>query len=45
MIEIFQLEQRLEASLIRLKEGSGLCAVKAEFEVEGASFRDLAWSS
>jgi len=42
MTEIFQLEQRLEACLIRLKEESGLCAVKAEFEAEGASFRDLA---
>ncbi len=42
MTEIFQLEQKLEACLIRLKEESGLCAVKAEFEAEGASFRDLA---
>ena len=42
MAEIFQLEQKLEACLIRLKEESGLCAVKAEFEAEGASFRDLA---
>jgi len=42
MAEIFQLEQKLEACLIRLKEEFGLCAVKAEFEAEGASFRDLA---
>ncbi len=41
MTEIFQLQQKLEACLIRLKEESGLCAVKAEFEAEGASFRDL----
>jgi 4-hydroxy-2-oxoheptanedioate aldolase len=42
MTEIFQLEQKLEACLIRLNEEFGLCAVKAEFEAEGASFRDLA---
>jgi 4-hydroxy-2-oxoheptanedioate aldolase len=41
MAEIFQLEQKLEASLIRLKEDFHLYAVKGEFEAEGASFRDL----
>ena len=42
MAEIFQLEQKLEASLIRLKEDFGLYAVKGEFEAEGASFRAIA---
>ena len=42
MADIIQLEQELEACLIRLKEEFGLCAVKAEFEAEGASFRDIA---
>ena len=41
MAEIFQLEEKLEASLVRLKENFGLYAVKGEFEAEGASFRDL----
>jgi citrate lyase beta subunit len=41
MADIFQLEQKLEASLVRLKEDFGLYAVKGEFEAEGASFRDL----
>jgi len=41
MAENVQLEQKLEACLVRLKEEFGLCAVKAEFEAEGASFRDL----
>ena len=41
MAEIVQLEQQLEASLVRLKEDFGLYAVKGEFEAEGASFRDL----
>ena len=41
MAEIFQLEQKLEASLVKQKEGFGLYAVKGEFEAEGASFRDL----
>jgi 4-hydroxy-2-oxoheptanedioate aldolase len=41
MAEIFQLEQKLESSLVRLKEDFGLYAVKGEFEAEGASFRDL----
>jgi hypothetical protein len=42
MAEIVQLEQQLEASLVRLKEDFGLHAVKGEFEAEGASFRDIA---
>ena len=41
MVEIVQLEKKLEASLTQLKKEFGLCAVKAEFEAEGASFRDL----
>ena len=41
MAEIIQLEQKLEFCLVRLKEKFGLRAVKAEFEAEGASFRDL----
>jgi 4-hydroxy-2-oxoheptanedioate aldolase len=39
--EIIQLEQKLECCLVQLKEKFGLRAVKAEFEAEGASFRDL----
>jgi hypothetical protein len=42
MADILQLEKELEACLVRLKEEFGLSAVKAEFEAEGASFRDLA---
>ncbi len=38
--EFFNLEKRLSNQLVRLKD-FGLCAVKAEFEAEGASFRDL----
>ena len=38
--EFFNLEQKLSEQLVRLKE-LGLSAVKAEFEAEGASFRDL----
>jgi hypothetical protein len=38
--EFFNLEQKLSEQLLRLKE-LGLSAVKAEFEAEGASFRDL----
>ena len=38
--EIFTLEQKLCDQLLRLKK-LGLSAVKAEFEAEGASFRDL----
>ena len=41
MVEIVQLEEKLEASLKKLKHEYDLCAVKAEFEAEGASFRDL----
>jgi len=41
MVEIVQLEKKLEASLAQLKQEFGLYAVKAEFEAEGASFRDL----
>lgn len=39
--EFFELEEKLDAQLARLKEDFGLYAVKAEFEAEGASFRDL----
>ena len=38
--EFFNLEKKLSNQLVRLKD-LGLCAVKAEFEAEGASFRDL----
>jgi len=38
--EFFNLEKKLSDQLARLKE-LGLFAVKAEFEAEGASFRDL----
>ena len=38
--EFFSLEKKLSNQLVRLKD-FGLCAVKAEFEAEGASFRDL----
>ena len=41
MAEIVKLEKKLEASLVRLKNKFGLYAIKAEFEAEGASFRDL----
>ena len=39
--KIFELEKKLAGQLVKLKEEFGLCAVKAEFEAEGASFRDL----
>jgi len=42
MTEIIQIEKKIEDSLIRLKNEFGLYAVKAEFEAEGSSFRDLA---
>ena len=42
MADIIELEHELETCMIRLKEEFGLCAVKAEFEAEGASFRDIA---
>ena len=38
--EFFNLEKKLSNQLVRLKDFR-LCAVKAEFEAEGASFRDL----
>jgi len=41
MSNIIHLEQKLEFCLVRLKEEFELRAVKAEFEAEGASFRDL----
>jgi hypothetical protein len=41
MVKIVQLEEKLEASLRQLKQKYNLCAIKAEFEAEGASFRDL----
>ena len=41
-LEVTQLETKLETSLVRLKKYFGLCAIKAEFEAEGASFRDVA---
>ena len=41
MVEIVQLEKNLEACLMQLKQEYELCAVKAEFEAEGATFRDL----
>ena len=41
MSDIFKLDKELVKQLVRLREDFGLCAVKAEFEAEGASFRDL----
>jgi 4-hydroxy-2-oxoheptanedioate aldolase len=41
MSDVFKLEKKLVQQLVRLREDFGLCAVKAEFEAEGASFRDL----
>jgi 4-hydroxy-2-oxoheptanedioate aldolase len=41
MVDIFKLNKELSSQLVRLKEDFSLCAVKAEFEAEGASFRDL----
>jgi 4-hydroxy-2-oxoheptanedioate aldolase len=41
MVDIFKLEKKLVNQLVCLREDFGLCAVKAEFEAEGASFRDL----
>lgn len=37
----FELENQLVDQLINLKENFELCAIKAEFEAEGASLRDL----
>jgi len=39
--KIFTLEQKIIDQLSLLKEKFGLVAIKAEFESEGASFRDL----
>jgi 2-keto-3-deoxy-L-rhamnonate aldolase RhmA len=39
--EFFELENRLADQLSFLNDGGGLFAVKAEFEAEGASLRDL----
>jgi hypothetical protein len=39
--DFFELEQKLDAQLALLKENFGLYAIKAAFEAEGASFRDL----
>ena len=41
MGKMFGLEQKLFDQLIRLKEEYDLRGVKAEFEAEGSSFRDL----
>ena len=41
MAKIFDLEQKVADQLALLKNEFGLHAVKAEFEAEGASFRDL----
>lgn len=38
---MFRLEQKLFDQLIRLKENYDLKGIKAEFEAEGSSFRDL----
>ena len=39
--DFFELEKKLVDQLINLKENFELCVVKAEFEAEGASLRDL----
>ena len=39
--EFFDLEKKLSDQLAFLKKEFGLCAIKAEFEAEGSSFRDL----
>jgi 4-hydroxy-2-oxoheptanedioate aldolase len=39
--EFFELENKLADQLAILKDNFELCAVKAEFEAEGASLRDL----
>ena len=41
MGKMFGLEQKLFDQLVRLKEEYGLQGIKAEFEAEGSSFRDL----
>jgi hypothetical protein len=40
-IPVFRIRKKISGQLARLKADFGLCAVKAEFEAEGASFRDL----
>ena len=39
--DFFELENKLADQLSFIKDKSGLVAVKAEFEAEGSSFRDL----
>jgi hypothetical protein len=41
--KFFSLEKKLSSQLVKLKKEFGLFAVKAEFEAEGSSFRDLIW--
>ena len=41
MGKMFGFEQQIFDQLIRLKEKYNLKGVKAEFEAEGSSFRDL----
>ena len=41
--KFFSLEKKLSSQLAKLKKEFGLFAVKAEFEAEGSSFRDLLW--
>jgi len=41
MTGVFELEENLKNQLILLKKEFGLCAIKAEFEAEGSSFRDI----
>ena len=42
MSDIFKLDKELVKQLVRLREGFGLCAVKAEFEaVQVESWFDL----
>jgi 2-keto-3-deoxy-L-rhamnonate aldolase RhmA len=39
--EFFELEEKLADQLLVLRKDFGLCAVKAEFEAEGASLSDI----
>ncbi|SVD74784.1 uncharacterized protein METZ01_LOCUS427638, partial [marine metagenome] len=39
--KFFSLEKKISSQLVKLKKQFGLFAVKAEFEAEGSSFRDL----
>ena len=41
MTDVFKSEKNLENQLMLLKKEFGLCAIKAEFEAEGSSFRDI----